>query len=135
VVEELRLALEVGYEGVELADDGTLRAAEAPAGRVLLSVDGPLPAELAALGADGFEGRGRVAIGTVLQEALAVRRDPPTVILPVDVERWIADPAAWRRQLALMRALTVAGVRCFRLPAERLADPVDSRQTVRLMGL
>ncbi len=135
VVEELRLALEVGYEGVELADDGALRAAEAPAGRVLLSVDGPLPAELAALGADGFEGRGRVAIGTVLQEALAVRRDPPTVILPVDVERWIADPAAWRRQLALMRALTVAGVRCFRLPAERLADPVDSRQTVRLMGL
>jgi ATP-dependent helicase YprA (DUF1998 family) len=130
VVAEIKGALEAGYEGATFVEGATLRAAEAPAGRVLVSVEGPLPAELAALGAEGFESKGRVAVGTTIQEALAVRRDPPTVILAVDVGDWLKNPAEWRRQLALMRALTVAGVRCYRLPSD---GPTDLAATSHLL--
>ena len=52
-----------------------------------------------------------------------MRQDPPAVILGGDTDAWRNDDTAWRRQLRLMRQLSVAGVRCFRLPRERLTDP------------
>ncbi len=135
VAEEIRGALDASYKEVEFVDGAPLRAAEGPTGQALVSVEGPLPRELEELTADGFAGRGKVAVDAMVQEALAVRRDPPAVILPVDVERWLDDAAEWRRQLALMRALAAAGVPCYRLPSERLAEPAGLHRALASMGL
>jgi hypothetical protein len=57
------------------------------------------------------------------------------VILGVSSRAWLADAGAWRRELKLMREVSMAGVRCFRLPIERLDDPAGLRHSLELMGM
>lgn len=137
VVAEIRDALDARYTTVQFVTGGPgpaglATAAESGGVRVLCS--GPLPAALAHLQGAGFAGSGLVSAGGLEMEALAVRQDPSAVVLGVDIGAWLADAGAWRRQLRLMRQLARAGVRCFRLPLERLQDPTDLRHALELMG-
>ncbi|HXM58807.1 MAG TPA: Zn-binding domain-containing protein, partial [Candidatus Dormibacteraeota bacterium] len=109
--------------------------AVAAEGGVRLLCSEVLPPALARLEAAGFGGAGRVQAAGLEMEALALRQDPPAVVLGVDSRAWLADAGAWRRQLRLMRQLGRAGVRCFRLPLERLDDPAGLRHALELMGL
>jgi hypothetical protein len=136
VVDEIRAALEGRYLRVEFLTGPAATAPMAAEPGVRIACTGPLPAELAALGeTEGFVGAGRVAAGGVEMPALAVRQDPAAVILAIDGVAWLADAGRWRRELRLMRELSLGGVRCFRLPLERLQDQPGLRHALGLMGM
>jgi len=111
------------------------RALEVPPVLATVEVTGQLPSELSALRAGGFAGSGVLRADSVTVTALAVRDDGTAAVIAVDADRWIADPTAWRRQLAAMRRLTLAGVGCYRVPTERLQDADALADTLRRAGL
>ena len=136
VVEEVRSAVEGRYAVVEFVAAGSPAASGLAAeGAVRIVCTGPLPVELTGLDIAGFAGSGLVTAGGNTAKALAVRQDPLAVVLTVDTDAWRAAGPAWCRQLRLMRQLSAAGVRCFRLPLERLGDPPGLRHALDLMGM
>lgn len=90
-----------------------------------------MPYALASLGGAGFVGAGAVYVDDLEVGVLAVREDASAAIVAVDAREWVDDAKLWRKQLAAMRRLTLAGTTCYRLPIERLSDEHAVMETLR----
>ncbi len=102
---------------------------------VQVRVTGALSSGLELLAQRGFAGAGVVSADGVTIEALAVREDGTALVVAVDGERWLADASAWRGQIAALRALTLGGAACYRIPIERMSEPDGVRRTLETAGL
>ena len=134
-----RLIEFTGWEVVNRPDDVVSSVAAALAGfaapPVPVATGDLLDRRLAVLEQSGFSGSGTVSTHGHKVAVLAARPDGSAVIVGIDAEGWCADPAVWRRQLADMRALTLAGAACYRIPVQWIDDPLALAAVLRGAGL
>lgn len=100
-----------------------------------IATGAPLDRRLAALAQSGFDGPATMSADGRTVALLVARPDGSAVVVGIDAVAWCADPAAWRRQLADMRAVAIAGAACYRVPLQRMDDPVSIAAVLRAAGL
>ena len=134
-----RLIEFTGWEVVNRPDDVVNSVAAALAGfatpPVPVATGDLLDSRLAALAHSGFSGPAVISTNDHTVAVLAARPDGSAVMVGVDAEGWCTDPAAWRRQLADMRAIAIAGVACYRMPVQQMDDPITLAAVIRGAGL
>jgi hypothetical protein len=82
----------------------------------------------------GFQGPSTIEVEGKPLDLLAVRPDGSAVVVAVDAAACVTTRSE-ARPLAGRRALTLAGVRCYRIPLQQVDDPVTLAAILEVAGL